>query len=738
MANFVWSFLARVRHEARRKPDPVAVRAMGSDRTFLAYDWGADTFVFEKGVWSLLAREERDPLLIVRKAVLVPGMPGYILTLTKGNHSVAAMPLLNGMLWNLGRVPQKNRGEILQKGIVCGNIVEDVFELSQRDVATARLVDADAWLQTLGIPIDNIVMAERTEATLAHYRHLGQEWRIRPLAWTRREMDLALRSSRARLATRLQYFHSARGIHFLSYSDFHRLVGWAAGDYDAFLAGLRELAAVPEGQRLSNTRQERFYGHHEIELFGMRPGLAGTAILPQLENLLEGITLHRLKADEIGAAIRRIDDLFRRSLDDPQLADNDSDAFVETMYRHLTGEVYLGTPDEVVSAFDDRRTALPGATYRGGRPDVHVRVDSRSRAILDYIQSNLSHGENIEYVNIYEVRVDTSAALGMGATREIVYKTNRMPLPSRLIEKRLAHAMSGYGSYMLARIAAYKGLGVDFGTYHLLARHDAHRNRDENYFIRNRFQGDSFGAIPRSRFLMPAHEGGSEGVENPAAILAVAALMGSAAAQTLVMKRYLPELHSCRFGEGKEIIEFGYDVHVLRQMPLRVNFCSVRGSMGWPNTEWTNDNLLEVFDFYINRFAEVVVALWMEHRAFVSLPGVRDRFFDGFASKTRSMHWQYVSRREQFDAFNPDLRHVYSFKAKWEFSLWSLERQARRLDLLREKLMQRVEELGAERVPAAPDRAGVPSAEHPPEPPRSPPVPPGDELRIDLLNGGGI
>ena len=227
MANFVWSFLARVRHEARRKPDPVAVRAMGSDRTFLAYDWGADTFVFEKGVWSLLAREERDPLLIVRKAVLVPGMPGYIMTLTKGNHSVAAMPLLNGMLWNLGRVPQKKRGEILQKEIVCGNIVEDVFELSQRDVATARLVDADAWLQTLGIPIDNIVMAERTEATLAHYRHLGQEWRIRPLAWTRREMDLALRSSRARLATRLQYFHSARGIHFLSYSDFHRLVEWA-------------------------------------------------------------------------------------------------------------------------------------------------------------------------------------------------------------------------------------------------------------------------------------------------------------------------------------------------------------------------------------------------------------------------------------------------------------------------------------------------------------------------------
>lgn len=695
MTNFVWSFIARVRREARRKPQAVSVRAMGSDRTFLAYDWGCDTFVFEKGVWGLLAREERDPVLIVRKSVLVPRASGYIMTLTKGNHSVAAMPLLNGVLWNLGRVPQNNRGLILQKEIVCGNIVDDVFELSQRDVATERLVDADAWLQTLGIPNDNIVMAERTESALEHYRQLGQEWRIRPLAWTRREMDLALRSSRARIASRLYYYHSARGIHFLSSQDFHCLVGWVTEDYDAFLEGLRELVAVPEGQRSSNTRQEHFHGHHEIELFGMRPGLAGRAILPQLENLLEGITMRRLTLPEVVAAIKRIDDLFRRSIDDPQLADDRSDAFVKAMYRHLTGEVYLGTPDEVISAFGDRRTALPGATYRGGRPDIHARADSRSRAILEYIQSKLSHGEDIGYANIYEVRAGTTPALGLGVTREIVYKTNRMPLPGRLIEKRLAHAMSGYGSYMLARVVAYKELGVAFGTYHLLARHNANRKRTENYFIRNHFQGDPFGAIPRSRFLMLADEGGSEGIENPEAILAVAALMGSAAAQTLVMKRYIPEFESCRFGEGKEIIEFGYDVHLMREMPTSVNFCSARGTMGWPDYDWSNTNLMAMFDFYQKRFSEVVYAFWQNHRAFVTLAAVRERFFDGFASKTRAMHWIYVNRREQFDAFDPDLRRVYNFKVKWAFTLWALERQARRLDLLRDMLAQRVAELQA-------------------------------------------
>jgi len=409
------------------------------------------------------------------------------------------------------------------------------------------------------------------------------------------------------------------------------------------------------------------------------------------------------------------------------------------MYRHLTGEVYLGTPDEVVAAFDDRRTALPGATYRGGRPDLHARADSRSRAILEYVQSKLSHGETIEYVNIYEVRVNSTQALGLGETREIVYKTNRMPLPARLIEKRLAHTTPGYGSYMLARVAAYRSLGIRLCDYHLLARHDARSERDVNYFVRNRCQGDPFGAIPRSRFLMPADEGGSEGVENPDVILAVAALMGSAAAQTLVMKRYIPERDSCRFGEGKEIIEFGYDVHLLREMPIRAHFCSARGAMGWPNIEWSNANLMEQFDFYMSRFAEVVFAFWLEHRAFIHLDEVCERFFDGFASKTREMHWIYVNRREQFDAFDPDLRGVFNFKGKWAFALWALERQARRMDLLKSLLDAKVAEMRSAREP---EPAAGPAGESPAgtaDAPATGTTPPSaEDLTIDLLHGDGI
>ncbi|GEM_PF-570969 len=738
MTNVVWGFIARARREARRKPEAVSVRAMGSDRTFLAYDWGCDTFVFEKGVWSLLSRAERDPVLIVRKSTLSPGTPGYILTLTKGNHSVAAMPLLNGQFWNLGRVPQKKRGMLLQREIVCGNIVGDVFELSQRDVSVEKLVDADAWLQTLGLPVDTIVMAERTESALAYYRKQGQEWRIRPLAWTRQEMDLALRSSRSRLTTKLHFYHSARGVHFLSYRDFHRITEWVTTDYGAFLAALRELVAVPEGQRGSNTRIEKFHGHHEIELFGMRPGTAATAILPHLENLLEGITLNRLGHPDVESGIRRIDDLFRRALDDSQLEDDGSDAFVETMYRHLTGEVYLGTPDEVIPAFDDRRTALPGATYRGGRPDIQTRTDNRSRAILEYIQAGLSHGESIDHINIYEVRVTGSQALGLGATREIVYKTNWMPLPMRLIEKRLAHTLPGYGSYMLSRVSAYKSLGVHLCTYHLLARHDALRDRDVNYFIRNRCQGDAFVSIPRNRFLMPADEGGSEGIENPDIILGVATLMGSAAAQTLVMKRFIPESNSCRFGEGKEIIEFGYDVHLLREMPIRVHFCSIRGAMGWPHIEWTNTNLMNLFDFYLGRFAEVVFTFWMEHRDFISLQDISSRFFDGFASKTQEMHWLYVRRREQFDVFDPGLRKVFNFGAKWAFALWSLERQARRLDVLKTCLEDRIWALHAALPEELTGNAPVPVVADALEPGPDAGLPQADNVQIEQPGGSGI
>ena len=41
----------------------------------------------------------------------------------------------------------------------------------------------------------------RNEETLDHYRTLGEEWRVKPLVWSEREMRAALDSSRKTIAT---------------------------------------------------------------------------------------------------------------------------------------------------------------------------------------------------------------------------------------------------------------------------------------------------------------------------------------------------------------------------------------------------------------------------------------------------------------------------------------------------------------------------------------------------------
>ena len=681
-------FISRVRREARRKPAHVTLKAMGHTRVFLGYDWGGDTFVFEKDVWK--SQDDHIPMLIVRKQDLVKGTSGYILTFTTGNHTVAAMPLLSGQFWSLGRVPAAQRSRLLQSSIVCANVVGGAIEISQRDVPTALVTAADDWLQSLGFALNEIVMAERTDATLELYRRQGQEWRIKPLAWTRREMELALSASRTRINSSLRYYHSAKGVHFLSYADFHALTDLVQSDGAKFVDCLRELVSIFEGDVRSCMRSPKFHGHHEIELFGLRRGEAFLRLVPDLEKLMEGIALKRLTTSEMAERLAVIDALFKASLERPELADESSDDFVETLYMHLTGAIYSGHSDSVVPAFDDRRTALPGATFRGGRPDFHPGADERTRVLLANVEQMMSQYEAVEYANVYEVRSQNEVPVGGGVTREIVFKTNRRPLCTSLIEKRLALTMAGYGSYLLARVHAFKSLGVNFGEYRLLMRLDSHAGREMNYFIRNRCPGEPLDDIPMRMFQRAGEFGGSEADEDPDVVLALGALLGAAAAQYLVLKKYLPETGGCRFGEGKEVFEFGYDIESKREMPMRVMLCSIRGALGWPDLAHTENNLNVLFDFYLGCYAQVLHRYWLQHKEAVEVEKLAHRFFDGFEFKTREMPWTYSVRREQFDEFDPGLRPNYAFTRKWRFALWSLERQLRRLEPLRVVFVDKV------------------------------------------------
>ena len=252
--NAIRQFLSRVCQTGVRRPGCVRTVAMGRERVFRAWDIGDDTFIFEKGISTHLG--ERPSVLVAEKRDLRHGKVGRVFTMTTGNHSVAAFPLLDGRFWKISRLPSSRRGDVLMHCILCANVVSETIEISQRDVPSPKLYAADGWLLgSLGFAMNDIVMGDRNETTLAHYRELGQEWRVKPLAWTEREMSVALRASRKRISTDLTYYHSSRGVHFLSYSDFHAFAELARADFPHFREQLRVLNMGLENRLGDNVDQ---------------------------------------------------------------------------------------------------------------------------------------------------------------------------------------------------------------------------------------------------------------------------------------------------------------------------------------------------------------------------------------------------------------------------------------------------------------------------------------------------
>jgi hypothetical protein len=69
---------------------------------------------------------------------------------------------------------------------------------------------------------------------------------------------------------------------------------------------------------------------------------------------------------------------------------------------------------------------------------------------------------------------------------------------------------------------------------------------------------------------------------------------------------------------------------------------------------------------------------------------VAERFMNGFEYRTHALAWQLSVMREEFEGFRPSLPSVYDFERKWAFVLWSLERQERRMPILRRLFMEKV------------------------------------------------
>ena len=679
-------FLKRIKTTGVRRPDAVAAVSMGRERTFDAYDVGDDTFVFERGVAAHL--EERPSVLIVEKTELRRKTRGRVMTLTTGNHAVAAMPLLDGRFWALSALPPDRRGAVMTRAILCANVVRDRIEISQREVPTPSLVKTDAWLTgSVGFGLGDVVMGERNESSLDHFRRIGQEWRVKPLAWTENEMRVALAAARKKIATQIVYFHSARGVHFLTLPEFRRFAGFAETEPQAFVDGLKELVGVYEGNAASFVRQPKYRGHHEIEFFGLRRGTALEKLIPEIESLSADVTEGRVGQLGVIQRSQEICALFASLLARPELADEESQVFAETLYMHITGEVYAVVGDGSTPAFDDRRTALPGATFVNGRVVLHPGADERTEVLLSNLRGLMSREEQVEYANVYEIRrADDDQPLGKGPTREVVYKTNRGPLTHALVEKRLSSSSTGYAGYMLARIGALRSLGVGMSDYYsLLKRRPGSGRGKSDYYIRHRCEGEPMETIPADYF----RSADGSATEEKEVVLSLAGLMGDAAAQNMAMKKFDPATESPLFGVGKEIYDFEYDLVREFVVPKRVATCSIRGSFGWPCLDYTDANLDAIANFYFGHFAHAVKAYQASHPS-VTMSEVAERFMGGFEFRTHAMAWQLAVMRDEFEAFDPPVPSCYSFREKWLFVMWALERQERRLEAFRRIFFKKV------------------------------------------------
>lgn len=669
------TFFRKLRDGALKRPGRVSARVMGGEKFFHAFDIGNDTIVFERDVWKQM--DEHASVLLAEKNDLVPGTFGHLITVTGGNHSVAALPLLSGKLWDLCDIPAERRSDVMINDILVANIVGDRLEISQRSVPCAKVVSLDDWLiRDLGLSLEEVVMAERNDETLQHFRELGQEWRVKPLAWSQAGIRAAVAQSRKRISSSLNYYHSVKGVHFLSWPEFHRFAVLARTDLQAFKAGLSELVGVFEGSATSFMRMQKFHGHHEIELFGLLRGSALEKIVPKLEELLGDM---ETEPDRAPARIAEIDACFRSLLTRPEFADETSREFFESLYMNLTGEVYAVSGEGVTTAFDARRTALPGATFVNGAPQYHVGADIRTEVLLSNVRQILSKDEFIEYANVYELRTDDmdrddGVAPGDGNTREIAFKTNCRPLVSSFVEKRLSSTSNGYGAYVLARIECFKAVGVNLPDYRLLRHREVGSRRlVYDYYIRTRCEGEPLNGIPANLL--------SDDVSQDR----IAFLMGDVAAQNLSMKKYDAAEKSALFGIGKEIYRFVWDAERDRLMPGVVSTCSLRGTCGWPDVACTERNFKAMMRFYMLAYAESFLHFVREREVTLARRTVLcERFLAGFESRTRAMAFRLSRYWEELVKFTPPIPARYGFVEKKAFFMKSLRWQASNLDICRD------------------------------------------------------
>ncbi len=689
--------LRNVRMRGRRLSKVEAESTIGA-RTFDVYAYENDLFLLQREDERSDHRKHgngiasrRRPVVVVQRKDLRTGSKGWLFATGTGNFGSILTPLFSGALGEkLCRVPKSRSSDVLQHRVVLANLTRRGLELLQRDTDFPILCAADEWLRGLGFSLDEVTFCERTPEILATMERQGQVWRVRPRVYTIEEMREAIGRVWQRREAGTHYFVSVRGIHWLVYPEFCRVVERARRSSRQALACLREWVALTAGETQSALRRPKYNGRHIIEFFGIPREAMEHLILPSLERLLEGMTLGRMNAEDVADTLEGLGRLYKHLLLDPAFATLDDPATVQALYALTTDDM---RKEEERIDFDARRIALPGVTFCDGVPIPHPGADKQTLTVVEHLVGRLSINEQAEYINIYDIRSAKALASGTGQSREIVLKTDRSPVPISYIQKRLGSVRAGYANYMLTRANVFRALGAEYPNFQLLSVTSHGVQREETpYFLRTRCPGNPLSAVPPELFRSDPNN--PSGAESPEVVLALAELFGSAAAQNLVVKKYLSDPEpTCRFGRDKEIFEFTYDPFMHRPMPSRVQICSIRGTMGWPNLSQNSTNLRDVHRFYLKAYAAVAGNYWRAHAEACTLNECAAAFFDGFERQIEAMLWTYHSNKQDFDTFDPALRPIYNFRAKLDFALWALERSAKDVAPLREYFMDYVRDV---------------------------------------------
>lgn len=668
------------------------LRTLSGDhaRSFDLFELGEDRFLIQVDLFRART-DRRRSLMMIRRSDLRSGRKGWLAIAASGAFSAVLLPLLSGRIGNLCRVSRNRRSDILRSRTVLGNITADGVDLLQRDTDFALLTEADSWLRHQGLALNEIYFLDNSPEILRYTRLCGQEWRIRPTVYTLAEMREAVARSWQALDTVVHYCVSLRGVHYLTYPEFMRMVTMAQSSPETVRACLREWVSLSDGHVVSCMRRLKHDNHHVIEFFGVRRVDAEKFLIPALERLLEGMTLGRMEHADVVDTMAGIGLLYQGLLTAPEYASLRNEATVRALYALVAERDRLTRKEALLQTFDARRTALPGATFEDGVPVFHPGADERTKAVIHHLLSRLTVREFAEYVNVYELR--SSKSMEVSQIREIVIKTNLHPIPESYVLKRLNSVKVGYTTYLLTRATFFRSLGIVYPDLELLpyAEGGCSRHREVPYFLRARCPGSALATLPKHLFNVDPYN--PESQEDHDVVLRLAELYGKAAAQNMIVKKFTPQDRGCRFGIGKEIFEFSYDTVKRRLMPASVRVCSIRGSMGWPNTECTEENLHEVYRLYIRTYAEALGDYWRSHSEACTLAETATAFFDGFEAAAMSVHWNYASHRESFDSFNPAIRDTYRFQERMRFVLWSLERMVTDIAELREHFMDAVRDV---------------------------------------------